>query len=412
MLKRLFNISVFVSLSRALTTGTNLGVMFFVSRYLDAESLGIYSICFAVMYLVYALTSFNLEVVLSKEAAVTRGYLQQMQNLFANTLTTAAVGLAFSIPVWGIAQWIYADVPAGLLALSTACGLLLGLDMNLNGFLLGLERAQIETVMNLGSSLVLLLPLVIWSDQIELAGVFALRATGSTLGIGMKAVVLRPFWRKGIRLPRFNWFRRIRYYWFDHIAGYFLRQADILLLSLFVDLKELGVYFLALRIYLAVGILAEVGTRSLIPFFSRTYHGLESLAMGKLLRHMLLIFTGCGILLGIILALSGGWLISLFRPAIDTGGLWLRWLALAIPLRMGKFTLSAFMSSSRYQKQQFLIHLAGAGTLILLTLILGVFFSASGVLAARLLSETFGFVLAIVVVFFQLPDSRKLRVNQ
>jgi len=409
MLRRLFNTSVFVSLSRALTTGTNLAVMFFVSRYLDAESLGIYSILFAVMYLVYALTSFNLEVFLGKEAAVGRTDLRRMRNLFGATLTAVAAGSILTVLLWGIAQWVYGDVPAGLLALAAACGVLLGLDMNLNGFMLGLERAEIETVVNVGSSLVLLLPLVIWPGRIGLGGIFALRVVGSTLGIGVKTAALQPYWRNGVILPGMSWFRDIRYYWFDHIAGYFLRQADILLLSFFVNLKELGVYFLALRIYLAVGILAEVGARAMVPFFSRTYHGMETLSIGKLLRRMLFIFMVCGILLGFVLALSGGWLIAIFRPALETGAVWLRWLALAVPMRMGKFILGAFMSSSRYQKQQFLVHLVNAGILVMLTLILGVMYHTSGVLAARLFSEAGGFILAAVVVFLRLPESRELR---
>ncbi|MDY0296407.1 MAG: oligosaccharide flippase family protein [Acidobacteriota bacterium] len=411
MLRRLFNTSVYISLSRAMTTGTNLAVMFFVSRFLGAEKLGAYGICFALMYLVYTLTSFNLEVVLGKEAAVCREDPQRMSDLYGNAVTAFLAGLLITLPVWGIAQWIYADLSPQLLALAALCGLLLGLDMNLNGFLLGLERAGVETAVNLGSSLLLLFPLAIWPDHFGLTGVFALRAAGSALGIAVKAVIMRPFRRKGSIASRLDWFRDIRYYWLDHIAGYFLRQADILLLSFFVGLEELGVYFLALRIYLAVGILAEVGARATVPFFSRTFHGMESIAMGKLLRRMLLIFSACGVLLGIILATCGGWLISLFRPALDSGGVWLRWLALAVPLRMGKFILSAFMSSSRYQKQQFLVHLFSAGTLVLLTIILGVFFSTPGVLAARLASEAWGFVLATAVVFWRLPESRELRHN-
>jgi len=409
MLRRLFNTSVFISLSRALTTGTNLAVMLFVSLSLGTEALGAYGICFALMYLVYTLTSFNLELFLGKEAAVGRENLGQMRELFGSALLAMGAGLAITVPAWAIAQWIYGDLAAGMLALAAACGLLLGLDMNLNGFLLGLERTGVETAVNFGASLVLLIPLALWPRHIDLVGVFALRAVGLFLGIAAKTLVLRLYWRRSLTLPRLRWFRQIRYYWFDHVAGYFLRQADILLLSFFVDLKELGVYFLALRIYLAVGILAEVGARTLVPFFSRAYHGMETLPMGRLLRRMLTLFLACGILLGAGLAFSGGWLISLFRPALASGAVWLRWLAVAVPLRMGKFILGAFMGASRYQKQHFLVHLANAGVLVVLTLILGIMHRTPGVLAARLISEFWGFFLAVWVVFFRLPDSRALK---
>lgn len=409
MLRRLAATSVFVTISRVITTGTNLAVIFFVSRNLGTTSLGIYSICFALMYLTYTLTSFNLEVFLGKEMAIARGDRQRMADLAGTTIAGMAAGTLAALVVLGISRIIYTDVPAPLLVLATLCGFLLGLDMNLNGLLLGQERAQVETGTNLGASLVLLLPLALWPEKTGLTGIFWLRAAGLAAAIAFKMAVLRSaFINPSFSSPG-RIFREIRYYWFDHVAGYFLRQADILLLALFVDLDELGVYFLALRIFLAAGIIGEVSARALVPFFSRTYHGMETLSMGRLLRRMLTGALGVGILLGMSLALFGGWAISLFKPAIDSGEIWLRWLALAVPLRLGRFILSAFLSSSRYQKQLFMVHLVSAAVLIVLTLTLGVTFLSAGVLTARLFSELCGFLFCLAVVFYRLPDSRKLR---
>jgi len=409
VLKRLAATSVFVTISRMITTGTNLAVIFIVSRNLGTTNLGVYSICFALMYLTYTLTSFNLEVFLGKEMAIARGNRQRMADLAGTTIAGMAAGTLAALTVMGISRLIYTDVPTPLLILATLCGFLLGLDMNLNGLLLGQERAHVETGTNLGASLVLLLPLALWPGKTGLTGIFWLRAAGLATAIAFKMAILRPaFINPSLRSPG-RIFREIRYYWFDHVAGYFLRQADILLLALFVDLDELGVYFLALRIFLAAGIIGEVSARALVPFFSRTYHGMETLSMGRLLRRMLAASLGVGVLLGLSLALFGGWAISLFKPAIDSGEIWLRWLSLAVPLRLGRFILSAFLSSSRYQKQLFMVHLVSAAILIVLTLTLGVTFLSAGVLTARLFSELFGFLFCLAVVFYRLPDSRKLR---
>lgn len=409
MLRRFFTTSFFVYSSRILTTGANLAVIFFISRFLGPDLLGVYGICFALMYLAYVVTSFSMEIYLSREVAVEKENPDRLRELLGNTLSAAGIGAVLGIPLWWIATLVYGDVPAELHGLAVICGFLLGLDLNLSGYLLGMEKAWVETGVNLAESLILLCPLVIIPGEIGLTVLFLLRLAGHLLGILIKGVAVRSSLAgKRVRL-RWGWFHDVRFFWFDQISSYFMRQADVILLSLFVGHRELGVYFLTLRIFLAVCVLAEVTARAAIPFLSRTFHGVEQIRMGVFLKRLLGVVIILGVVLGVGLAAGGRFVVAIFKQVSGSATIWLRWLSLAVPMRMGRSILTAFLSSSRNQKSRFLINLLNSLIFILLTVALVIPFSESGALAARLLGEATGFLLLLYVVFFRLPDSSRLR---
>jgi len=409
MLRRFFRTSFFVSFSRLLTTGTNLAVIYFISRFLGAGPLGMYGICFALMYLAYVVTSFSMEVYLSREVAIGKQNPKRLRDLLGDTVAVAVVGAALAVPLWWIAIQVYGDLPVELHGLAVACGFLLGLDLNLSGFLLGIEKAWIETGVNLVESLILLCPLAFFPHHIGLEGLFLLRLGSQMAGIGIKWVAIRSECGGERLRPRWGWFSEVRFFWFDQISSYFMRQADVLLLSLFVGHRELGAYFLTLRIFIAVGILAEVIARAAVPFMSRTFHGVEGIRMGVLLRRLLGAAVLLGAMMGIGLAVGGKYIIAIFKQAQVPGAIWLRWLSLAVPMRMGRSILTAFLSASRYQKSRFLVNLLNSCLFILFTIGLVIPFGESGALGARLLGETTGFLLLLLVVFFRLPESPGLR---
>ncbi len=403
MIKRIFTTTLFSAVSRAFSTGTNLFVLFFIARFLGPQPLGLYGIAFTFLYLFFSVSGMNLDIFLGKEIA----YIQQDKDrtfaLFNEFAAATIYGVWASAAVLLLSALLYHRLSLYLLVLTFVTGILLGVEKNLSGFLLGRERMDVEAFYSLLTFVVVVVLLMVNKGGMTIEGVFIVRIVGLVVGIGGRLLNLRQFTAfKRFRL-KLRFFHEIKYYWFNQIAGFLIRQVDVLILSFFVEEAMLGAYFLALRIYITLNIATEVFAVSLTPFISRTFQGQETIEFNRFLKRI----TGMALLGGLLLAaavfLSGDLLISLFsRDLAAESSRYLKLLAFVIPCRVVIHILGAFLSSSRYQKVRFYLSLGLSLSFMSTTLVLAGMYLADGAVAARILSEILTFGLYFYVVFYKI----------
>jgi len=399
MLKRIFSTSIYSIASRFFSTATSLVIIFFISRLMDPESLGRYGIAFFFFQLFIVFSYFGLEVFVGKEVAYKRDNPVSLNALFNELLSATLWGLLISLALLSIALFFYHRISPSLLFLAMLAGVFYGLERNLGGFLLGRERMGVDAVFMALSFFLTLALIWFYRDQLTIERIFLIRTSTLALGVtGRGIYVLR-----GLHGFKFRWhfehFKEVKYYWNFTFLVFLERQADLFLLSLFIDQGVLGGYFLSLRIYLTINLLIEVLAQSLTPFLSRVFRGKEEVGLKRFIARMFPLSMGFGIILAALLFVSRGFLISLFNKSLvaETAP-FLAVLSLAVPFKVGAYMLGAVLSSSKYQKLRFSINLV---TTVLYLLVLAVaipVFSAPGAVFARAGFEVFTFLGSVYFV--------------
>ncbi|MCK5056756.1 MAG: oligosaccharide flippase family protein, partial [Candidatus Aminicenantes bacterium] len=365
MIKRIFSTSFFSVASRFFSTGTSLLIIFFISKFMDTKSLGRYGIAFFFFQLFIVTSYLGLEVFLGKEVAYRREEPGMLRKLFNETLIATLYGSLFSFVLMAFFFIFYRKIDSPLFTVILFAGILYGLERNLGGFLLGKEKVHIDTLYMFLSLLVTAALIFLFRNNLDIAKIFLIRVFSLSVGVtgrifaiikdNKRSPAQRDFRERGLpgrrKQRRFTHFREIKFFWFFTGFTFLERQADLFILSLFIDEKILGGYFLSLRIYLTVNLLIEVLAQALTPFISRVFRGKEAVDLKTFFKYLFLISLFTGILLGLLLYFTRDFIIALFnKNLIPSSSPYLAILAFVVPFKVGTYILGSIMSSSQYQK--------------------------------------------------------------
>ncbi len=410
MIKRIFKTSFYSIVSRFFITTTNLAVVFFIAKHLGKQDLGIYGIAFFFYQFFNSFSSMGIPVFIGKEVASQRENKDKVIDIFNEFLSANFYGLLSSLPIILLFLFFYHKISLNLLLLSFIAGFLLGLERNLSGFLLGKELMLYESVVNGVEFLIIILSLFLISPEIfsNVELIFILRIIALLIGVFLRLIFLRDCLAlKTIRF-KLKHFSEIKFYWMSALSYLFFRQIDIFILSFLFAKSVIGDYFLSIRIFYAVAILAEVISLALTPFISRIYNNKENIEF-KNFRNSLFVFSLLmGMFLGVFLYVFRDFLISIFnRAMIENCSYYLAILSIAIPFRFSIYILGSMMSSSKFQNIRLYINLAGAILFILIIFTLVKLFSINGAIYSKIITEIFLFSSYFYFVFFKMKKEKR-----
>ncbi len=385
MLKRILNSSIYSILSRGFITGTNLFIIFFISRYLNKEALGIYGIVFFFFQLFGSFSSMNLYLFFGKELAYKRGDRDKEFDIFNEFFSATILGSSVSLILLIAGILFYNKIGMGLIILSFIAGVLLGMEKNLGGMLLGKEKMSFEFISNFVSFLLIFLSIILckdWFNNVE--KIFLIRIIVLFIAISFKLFVLK----SSIKIKPFKiklkFFKEGKFYWFSSLSNLTIRQIDVFILSFFIGKVLLGDYFLAVRIYLAFGILAEVISYALTPFISRLFKGVEERGFGEFNRKVLYFITLLAFFSSLILFLGRDFLLSLFARANNSdASMYLAVFSIFIFFRFISYFTGIVLTSTGFQNIRFYINFFSSILIIVLDVILGYFLGVKGVIIGR-----------------------------
>lgn len=405
MIRRIVKTSFFSIASRGLLTLTNLLIMYKVSHSMGEAKLGIYSISAFFYYLFAFLTSFELTTYFGKEIAHRRDRIEELKRLFGELATTFLIGLAISFVVLVGLLIFYYEIDASLLIISMAAGIVFGIEKNLSGVLLGNEKMHFEFIAQLVAFIIVAVPVIFYVRELDIAGIYFLRIAASIV-----CIVLRGFFtqishhleRKNISLEHCNW-KEISFFSASGFSFFVQHHIDLFILSFLISRELEGAYFLALRIFLAFNLMAEMTAFALTPYISRSYRGKDpSGASGFEIfyRRFFYIQVGLGAGAAVLLFFTRDFLVTFFSGE-DSSGLaseFLLYFSLFIFFRFVSYYTGNVLSSTRFQGIRFYILTISAVLLIGLEIVLGKLFSVYGVIYARAVMEIFTFTAYLVAI--------------
>jgi len=404
MLKRILKTSFYSVGSRGFLTLTNLIIMYSVSHGLGNEKLGVYSISAFFYYLFAYLTSFELTTYFGKEVAHQRDKNEVLKNLFGELLTTFILGIGITIAALIGFMLFYRQLAIDVLLVSAGGGILLGLEKNLSGFLLGKEKMHSEFISQFVAFAMVAIPVFFVVGKLDINGIYFLRIAASIITIALRGPFvgfLRLLDKKYIGLKHYNW-KEISYFSASGFSSFVQHHIDLLVLSFFVSKEQEGAYFLALRIYLSFALLAEMTSFALTPYISRVYRRKESKQFENFHQFYKKILA-VGILLGaiaaIVLFLTRDILVNFFtRDNVPMVTDFLFYFSLLIFFRFVSYYTGNVLTATRYQEIRFYILVASAVLVVGLEFLLGLFFSVKGIIYARAVLELFIFVAYLVAI--------------
>lgn len=401
MLKRIFTTSFYTLCSRGLLTLTNLTIIFLISKFLESSKLGIYAITFFFYYLSAILASFGQRVYLSKETAYRRENNEFKETVIKDVYTYFIVGFFLSLLVIVFILLFYRKIELALLVPVIIAGVLLGVEINLSGIILGEEKMKNDTLYQAINTIIVLGLTAFFIKKTGILGIYLIRTGGSLITIALKLFFLKARkYQIKLKLHLRNFKDREKFYFFASAFQYFiLRQIDIFILSLIISKELLGTYFLALRIYLAFALFAEVLSVSLTPYISRIFRGIEKINFMHFNKKVLRYFAGGSLIFSILLFFSRHFITTFFsRDFLNTTGNFLMYLSFILFFRFMHYYLGNVLTATKYQNKRFYILLFSSIILILLNIILGSFYSIYGIIAARAVVEIFIFTACWITV--------------
>ncbi|MFC2155733.1 MATE family efflux transporter [Acidobacteriota bacterium] len=412
MLKRIFSTSFFSIVSRFFSTGTSLLIIFFISKFMDTKSLGRYGIAFFFFQLFIVTSYLGLEVFLGKEVSYRRGEPGMLRKLFNETLIATLFGSLLSFALMTMFYVFYRKIDLTLFTVVLFAGILYGLERNLGGFLLGKEKVHIDTFYMFLSLLLTAALILLYKDNLDITKIFLIRVFSLLAGVIGRFFALvkdNEDFSKQQDFPKwkFSRFKEIKFFWFFTIFTFLERQADIFMLSLFIDEQILGGYFLSLRIYLTVNLLIEVLAQALTPFISRVFRGKEAVDFKTFFKYLFIISLFTGIMLGLLLFFTRDLIIALFNKGlIPNSSSYLAILAFLVPFKVGSYILGSIMSSSQYQKARFYISLFTTLFFVISLTLFVNFYSALGAIYARAIFEVLVYLISLIFVYNFLKKKR------
>jgi O-antigen/teichoic acid export membrane protein len=403
IVRRIFSATWFSVVSRSFSTGTNLFVIFYISKFLDGKSLGIYGIAFFFFQLFAVVSYMGLEVFLGKEVAHRRENPKDLSSLLNELLVSSLYGAGLTVCLMVLFSLFYHQISFNLLVLSLIVGILYGMERNLSGIFLGLERVSVDAFYMFLSFCLTIACLLIFKEGMTLERIFLIRIGAFVIGnLGRFRSIFQ-----GLSLPGLSWrmlyFKETMFFWFQNICVFAEWHIDLFILSFVIDQTLLGGYFLALRIYWTINLLLEVLSRALSPFISRVFLGKEKVDFQKFLNYLFFFSLVLGVILGAFLFFSRDLIISIFnKNLVSSCSPFLMWLSFVVPFKVSVYILGSVMSSSRFQKERFYISLViSLGFFVLLPVLINSY-SALGAIYARVIFDVCVFVAYFYFVYIKM----------
>ena len=401
MIKRILNTFFFSVISRFFSMGTNLFIIFFISRFMSPHDLGEYSIVFFFFQMFIVISFLGLPGYLSKEVALKKNDRDGLEKIFSEFLTVVFYGGILTLLVLVVFLLFFKKIDFSPLFLSYIAGVLFGLEQNLGAFILGKEKAHIDSIYTVLSFFITVFLIIIFKNDLSILLIFIIRSISLLIGIvGRFVYILK-------EIPDFKFtatiknFKEIGFFWLTVIFDFFERQIDIFILSFFIGKELLGSYYLAMRIFFTVNLIVEVVAQSLTPFISRSFKGRENLEFKKFIDIIVTISVFSGIVLGGFLFIFKDFLISIFNSEyILECSPYLAVLAFAVPFKVGRNMLGAIMSSANFQNVKYKINLFATIIFILSLPLSIVTYSTIGGVFSRLVIEIIIFSLYFYYIFF------------
>jgi O-antigen/teichoic acid export membrane protein len=404
MIKRILKTSFFSVGSRGILTLNNLIIMYLVSHGLGEEKLGVYSISAFIYYLFSFLTSFELTTYFGKEVAHQRDRVEEVKRLVGEIGTTFIIGMGISVLLLFFLLLFYHKIDTPVLLISIVSGVIFGIEKNLSGILLGKEEMQFEFISQLAAFLIAAVPVLIWVKELDIVGIYLLRIAASVVSILVRGFFVRLHHyieKVYISLKYYNW-KEITFFSASGFSYFIQHHFDLFVLSFLVSRELEGAYFLALRIYLAFCLIAEMTSFAFTPYISRIYRKKES---GKLneFHHFYKIIILVGIFLGalssVILFFARDFLVSFFtkeNPRLVSE--FLLYFSFFLFFRFVSYFTGNILTSTRYQDIRFYILISSALLMMGLELLLGHFFSVMGIIYSRAVTELFIFIAYLIAL--------------
>jgi len=404
MIRRILKTSFYSVGSRGFLTLSNLIIMYSVSHGLGEEKLGVYSISAFLYYLFSFLASFELTTYFGKEVAHLRERTGEIKKLFGEFFTTSIIGLAISLAVLINFVLLYDKITVPILVVSSLSGIVLGIEKNLSGFLLGKEKMQFELISQVVAFVMVALPVFFFVKYFDITGIYFLRIAASILTILMRSYfidLIKYIEKRYISLQHYNW-KEIKYFSASGFSYFIQHHSDLFILSFLISKEQEGAYFLALRIYLAFALLAEMTAFALTPYISRVFRKKEGdsfEAFHQFYKKILATAILLGTLAAVVLFFTRDFLVAFFtkeNPAQVAR--FLLFFSFLIFFRFVSYYTGNILSATRYQNIRFYILVISAGLMIGLQFLLGKFFSVYGIIYARAVMELFIFVAYLVAL--------------
>lgn len=404
MLKRIIKTSFYSVASRGFLTLTNLIIMFSISHGLGEAKLGIYSITAFFYYLFAFLTSFELTTYFGKEIAHRRDRREEIKKLFGEMAFTFLVGLGISLVVVLGLVIFYTQIDSSLLLIAAFSGIIFGFEKNLAGVLLGKEKMQFEFLSQVVAFVMVAVPVFFYVGRLDIAGVYFLRIGASVVCIGIRGYftrIVKFLEKKYVSLRSYNW-KEINFFSASGFSVFVQHHIDLFILSFLISRELEGAYFLALRIFLAFNLLAEMTAFALTPYISRSYRGKDSNAHGFdiFYTRMFHIQLGLGVGAAVIMFFTRDFLAAFFagdnNPELTSH--FLLYFSFFVFFRFVSYYTGNVLTSTRFQDVRFYILISSAALMIVLEIVLGKLFSVYGVIYARAIVEAFIFIAYLVAV--------------
>jgi O-antigen/teichoic acid export membrane protein len=390
--------------SRGFLTFTNLIIMYSISHGLGKEKLGIYSISAFIYYLFSFLTSFELTTYFGKEVAHQRDRLEKLKRLVGEAATTFIIGLTVSVVLLMFMLVLYKKIDVPIMLISTVSGIVFGIEKNLTGFLLGKEKMQFEFISQILAFAMVAAPVFLVVKQLDILGVYILRISASIITILFRKYYADIKWyvaKKYFGLAEYNW-KEISFFSASGFSYFIQHHLDLFVLSFLITKEEQGGYYIALRVFLAFCLLAEMTSFALTPYISRIYRRKESGSFGNFrdfYKKMLFASLLFGAAAAVLLFFTRDYLVAIFAEEnIQITSGYLYYFSFLIFFRFVSYYTGNVLTATRYQNIRFYILISSAVLLIGLEFTLGTFFSVEGIICARAVVELFIFVCYLVAI--------------
>lgn len=407
MIKRIIKTSFFSVSSRGLLTLTNLIILYSVSHGLGEEKLGIYSISAFLYYLFSFLTSFELTSYFGKEVAHQRERIEELKKRVGEISTTFIIGFGFSVLLLAGLLLFYDKIAANVLLIATASGIIFGIEKNLSGVLLGEEKMQFEFISQVAAFVIVAVPVFLAVKRLDIIGVYMLRIAASILTIALRGYFGRIsgyIEKKYISIKHYNW-KEISFFSASGFSYFIQHHFDLFILSFLISKELEGAYFLALRIYLAFCLLAEVTSFALTPYISRVYRNKEAEEFSRFntfhsfYKKILMVGVLLGVAASVILFFTRDLLVSFFtKENTELSSGFLFYFSFFIFFRFVSYYTGNVLTATRYQNIRFYILFSSALLLIGLEVLLGTLFSVQGIIYSRAVMELFIFTAYLIAI--------------
>jgi len=384
MIKRILATSSYSFLSRFLITAINLFFVWFISKNLGAENLGVYGIVFFFYQFFASVSSFNLYKFFGKEiAGVTDD--REKKNLFFNELfSVTIIGLIIGLIILVITILFYHRLSITLILYVFPAGILLGIERNLSGILLGMEKMKFEFYSNLVSFGIIIVVISAKGHLFfSIKNILILKIVSQLFAVGVKLIPFKNSFSSIRPKLKLNFFHEGKFFWFTGLSNLFLRQADIFILSFFIGKSLLGSYFLAIRIYYFFGLFAEILSFAMTPFISRTFLGKEKHEFKKFNMTLIKIFSVFALIFSLLLYLGRDFIVRIFSSNPGNTSSYLSILSIFVFFTFLSYITGNILTSTKYQNIRFYISSSSSLLLIVLNLILAPIFSVNGAIIAK-----------------------------